>query len=142
MGRASSLASTLAATLSLVLSTSCSLTSCSRAPSAPEPAHVARQSPPRAAPAPSESPRFGEPSKQALPESGEPGAKSSLGVNLGAVRYYAQQIMFLDLAKQAADWGLNSGGVMPQLDAQGWPVALQPGHGAGFVANAGKGAAT
>lgn len=65
--------------------------------------------------------------------------KSALGVNLGAVRYYAQQIMFLDLTKQAADWGLNSGGVPPKLDAHGWPTGLTPGHRAGFVANAGKG---
>ncbi|HEX6245807.1 MAG TPA: hypothetical protein VFZ61_33010 [Polyangiales bacterium] len=136
--RSSSLLSTLAATLSVGLLTSWSLTSCSRAPSAPEPAHATRApAPAPVAPPPGDAPRYAEPLKQPLDTAA--GGKSSLGINLGAVRYYAQQIMFLDLAKQAADWGLNSGGVAPQLDAQGWPVALQPGHGAGFVANAGKG---
>lgn len=69
-----------------------------------------------------------------------PSARNSpLGVNLSAVRYYSEQILFLDLTKQAADWGLNSGGKLPELDENGYPKALAPGHGAGFVANAGKG---
>jgi hypothetical protein len=70
-----------------------------------------------------------------------PGAKqrSSLGVNIGQVTYYAEQIVFLDLMKQAPDWGLGSGGHMPTLDEHGWVKALAPGHQAGFIANAGKG---
>jgi hypothetical protein len=67
------------------------------------------------------------------------GQRSSLGINLGAITYYADQIVFLDLMKQAPDWGLNNGGVMPQLDEHGWPKALAPGHQAGFITNAGKG---
>jgi hypothetical protein len=70
-----------------------------------------------------------------------PGQKqnSSVGVNIGKVDYYAEQVVFLDLTKQAADWGLGSGGQMPELDEHGFPRALAPGHQAGFIANAGKG---
>lgn len=73
-----------------------------------------------------------------------PGSKaakqnSSLGINIGQVTYYAEQIVFLDLVKQAPDWGLNAGGVLPKLDEHGWPKALLPGHQAGFVTSAGKG---
>jgi hypothetical protein len=73
------------------------------------------------------------------PQNKPPKQRSSLGVNLGAVNYYADQITFLDLMKQAPDWGLNSGGLLPKLDEHGWPKALVAGHQAGFVANAGKG---
>jgi hypothetical protein len=65
--------------------------------------------------------------------------KPSLGVNIGQVDYFSKQIMFLDLMKQAADWGLNSGGALPKVDKNGWVKALASGHRAGFVANSGKG---
>jgi hypothetical protein len=65
--------------------------------------------------------------------------KPALGVNIGQVEYFSKQIMFLDLMKQAADWGLNSGGITPKVDKNGWVKSLLAGKRAGFVANAGKG---
>jgi hypothetical protein len=65
--------------------------------------------------------------------------ESSLGVNIGQVDYFSKQIMFLDLMKQAADWGLNSRGITPKLDKNGWVKGLLGGGRAGFVANSGKG---
>jgi hypothetical protein len=65
--------------------------------------------------------------------------KPSLGVNIGQVDYFSKQIMFLDLMKQAADWGLNSGGITPKLDKNGWVKGLLGSGRAGFVANSGKG---
>lgn len=65
--------------------------------------------------------------------------RAALGVNIGQVNYFNTQIAFLDLMKQAQDWGLGSNGQLPPVDAQGWPTSLTPGHAAGFKANAGKG---
>ena len=65
--------------------------------------------------------------------------KSSLGVNIGQVDYFSKQIMFLDLMKQAADWGLNSRGITPKIDKNGWVKGLLGNGRAGFVANSGKG---
>src|SRR5262245_43788920 len=38
------------------------------------------------------------------PKQKPPKQRSSLGMNLGAVTYFADQIVFLDLMKQAPDW--------------------------------------
>jgi hypothetical protein len=65
--------------------------------------------------------------------------RAALGVNLGQVNYYNSQIAFLDLVKQAPDWGLGSGGQPPPVDAHGWPTSIAPGRAAGFMANAGAG---
>jgi hypothetical protein len=88
---------------------------------------------------PPEPPAALEQAPQQTPKVKPPKQRSSLGINLGAITYFADQIVFLDLTKQAPDCGLNNGGLMPKLDANGWPKALAPGHQAGFVANAGKG---
>jgi hypothetical protein len=64
-----------------------------------------------------------------------PVPRSSLGINLGQVNYYNTQVAFLDLVKQAPDWGLGSGGQPPPVDAEGWPTSLAPGRAAGFIAN-------
>lgn len=61
-----------------------------------------------------------------------PPSVSSLGMNLGAVTYYADQIMFNDIMKQAPDWGFANGGINPPVDANGWPTAL-PGGSCGFL---------
>lgn len=68
------------------------------------------------------------------PAEGTAGRRSALGVNIGEVNYYTPQIVFLDLMKQAQDWGLNSEGSLPPVDARGWPKALAPGRAAGFMA--------
>jgi len=54
----------------------------------------------------------------------------SLGINIGGVTYFDDQIVFLDLIKQSPDWGLNDGGTLPPLDGNGWPTSL-PGGSAG-----------
>ena len=61
-----------------------------------------------------------------------PPSVSSLGMNLGAVTYYADQIMFNDIQKQAPDWGFANGGINPPVDANGWPTAL-PGGSCGYL---------
>lgn len=58
--------------------------------------------------------------------------RSAIGINIGEVNYYTEQVVFLDLMKQSYDWGLFSNGRPPETDADGWPLALAPGHGAGF----------
>jgi hypothetical protein len=67
--------------------------------------------------------------------------RPALGMNIGGVSYFDDQIVFLDLIKQSPDWGLNNGGIDPPLDANGWPLSL-PGGGAGvsFKVPAGGGA--
>ena len=63
--------------------------------------------------------------------------RAALGVNVGEVNYYTPQVVFLDLVKQAQDWGLGNEGKPPAaVDAHGWPTALAPGHVAGFIVNA------
>ncbi len=63
---------------------------------------------------------------------------SVVGVNVSEVVYYGAQLAFLDLVKQAHDWGLGSNGRMPPVDSNGWPTAL-PGGEAGFIAQSGPG---
>jgi hypothetical protein len=114
-------------------------------PVAAEPAAPAAEDSAAVEPAPTESatpvpaqPASPAPAQQAQKAKG-PKQRSSLGINIGQVTYYAEQIVFLDLVKQAPDWGLNAGGLLPKLDEHGWPKALAPGRQAGFVASAGKG---
>jgi hypothetical protein len=152
---------TLAAALSACACDACGGAREAAAPPAPK---VEYWSPPEAGaeplaaesvtPGPDAVPPAGEQAAQPPPDPGAPGfvppapqtpktkppkQRSSLGMNVGQVTYYAEQIVFLDLVKQAADWGLNAGGLLPKLDEQGWPKALQPGHQAGFIARTGKG---
>lgn len=56
---------------------------------------------------------------------------NSLGMNIGGVSYFDDQIVFADLVKQSPDWGFNNGGIDPPLDANGWPTSL-PGGTAGL----------
>lgn len=126
------------------------LVACSRAPSSPPVQSTSTSSPSESAPVvdaasqalstPEAKPASEPAPSTALDRTAKTaGSRSALGINIGANNYYAQQIMFLDLTKQAADWGLHSHGVPPKQDAQGWPTGLTRQHGAGFVANAGKG---
>jgi len=59
-----------------------------------------------------------------------PVPRSSLGVNVGQVNYYNTQVAFLDLVKQAPDWGLGSNGQPVAVDGEGWPTSLRPGQAA------------
>ncbi len=67
--------------------------------------------------------------------------RPALGMNIGAVSWYDDQIVFLDLIKQSPDWGFNNGGVDPPEDANGWPLSLPGGTcGRSFKVPAGGGA--
>ena len=57
-------------------------------------------------------------------------------MNVGQVNYYTSQIVFLDLVKQAQDWGLGSGGWEVPVDAHGWPTFVPIGKRVGFIARA------
>lgn len=66
-------------------------------------------------------------------------SRPSLGMNIGGVSYFDDQIAFSNLIVQSPDWGLGGGD--PPLDANGYPLSLPGGaRGVSFRVPAGGGA--